>query len=378
MTRRVRRRMLGECVAPRPHGKEQMYVAWRDLRAARGRFGLIGAVVVLVTVLVGLVSGLAAGLARESTSAIADLPADRIVVAAPEPGEKASLMTSELTSAALDGWRAAPEVAEATPVTVASVRASGERRATVTVMGAPGGSRLAPDVASGRAVLSTGAADALGLTAGDAVRLGAAELTVAAVRGDASLSHVPVVWTVTDDVPSQGRSGDVAATFLAVTLADGHDVDTAALDAALGTSTTTVKGSLGTIGAFTSENGSLQMMQAFLLVISALVVGSFFTVWTVQRAGDVAVLRALGASTRLLLRDALGQALVVLLAGTGVGMVVVVGAGLGVRQVVPFVLSPATVLVPFAALVILGLAGAALAVRRVTSVDPLTALGSVR
>lgn len=354
-----------------------MYVAWRDLRAARGRFGLIGTVVVLVTVLVGLVSGLTAGLARESTSAIADLPADRIVLAAPEPGEKASLTTSELDAATVDAWRAVPGVADVTPVTVATTRATGERRTSVTVMGAPEGSAVAPGVAPGRVVLSESAAEDLGLAAGGTLTLGGAEFTVAAVEGDASLSHVPVVWTVPADVPAQGRADSVAATFLAVTLA-GDGLDTAAVDAGLGTSTTTVKGALRTIGAFTSENGSLQMMQAFLLVISALVVGSFFTVWTVQRAGDVAVLRALGASTRLLLRDALGQALVLLLAGTGVGMLLVVGLGAVIGNVVPFVLSPSTILVPFVALVVLGLAGAGLAVRRVTSVDPLTALGSAR
>ncbi len=69
-------------------------------------------------------------------------------------------------------------------------------------------------------------------------------------------------------------------------------------------------------------------MQVFLLAISALVVGAFFTVWTIQRAGDVAVLRALGASTRYLLRDAIGQAGVVLGVGVGVGTALAAGAGL--------------------------------------------------
>ena len=363
-------------MAPRPHGKEQMYVAWRDLRAARGRFGLIGAVVVLVTVLVGLVSGLTAGLARESTSAIADLPADHVVLEAPEVGEKASLTTSQLDAATVDAWRSVPGVSDVTPVSVVVTRGAGERRASVTVMGAPAGSAVAPSVSDGSVVLSEGAASDLRLAVGGTLTLGDRELTVGAIEGDASLSHVPVVWTTPGDVPAQGRAEAGSATFLALTTTG--DFDAAAADAGLGTSTTTVKGALRTIGAFTSENGSLQMMQSFLLVISALVVGSFFTVWTVQRSGDVAVLRALGASTRLLLRDALGQALVLLLAGTGLGTLVVVGLGAVIGNVVPFMLSTTTVLVPFGALVVLGLAGAALAVRRVTSVDPLTALGSAR
>lgn len=46
--------------------------------------------------------------------------------------------------------------------------------------------------------------------------------------------------------------------------------------------------------------------------------------------------------------------------------------------VLPFLLSPLTTLLPAAVMVILGLAGAAVALRTVTKADPLTALGSNR
>lgn len=45
---------------------------------------------------------------------------------------------------------------------------------------------------------------------------------------------------------------------------------------------------------------------------------------------------------------------------------------------VPFVLDGPTVLVPAAVLIALGTLGAGLSVRRITAVDPLTALGSAR
>jgi ABC-type dipeptide/oligopeptide/nickel transport system permease subunit len=41
-----------------------MFVAWRDMRFATGRFVLIGAVVTLITLLVGFLSGLTAGWRR--------------------------------------------------------------------------------------------------------------------------------------------------------------------------------------------------------------------------------------------------------------------------------------------------------------------------
>ncbi|SEQ95908.1 putative ABC transport system permease protein [Streptomyces radiopugnans] len=65
--------------------------------------------------------------------------------------------------------------------------------------------------------------------------------------------------------------------------------------------------SLSAIGSYTSEDGSLQLMRGFLFALSAPVVGAFCTVWTIQRSGDVAVLKALGASTEGLLKDVLAR-----------------------------------------------------------------------
>ena len=97
-----------------------------------------------------------------------------------------------------------------------------------------------------------------------------------------------------------------------------------------------------------------------------------------QRAGDIAVLKALGASTASLIRDSLGQASVVLVAGIAVGLAAVLGLGALAGQALPFVVSPLTTVAPAVALALLGLAGAAFALRSVTTSDPLTALGSNR
>lgn len=144
------------------------------------------------------------------------------------------------------------------------------------------------------------------------------------------------------------------------------------------TDTVTVAGSLGAIGSYSAENGSLQLMRGFLFAISVLVIGAFFTVWTIQRSGDIAVLKALGASTRYLLRDALGQAVVLLTAGTAIGAALAAAAGAVAAGTVPFVLDAGTVLFPAIVMIALGALGAALSIRRITSVDPLTALGSAR
>jgi putative ABC transport system permease protein len=112
--------------------------------------------------------------------------------------------------------------------------------------------------------------------------------------------------------------------------------------------------------------------------VSVVVVGSFFTVWTMQRAGDLAVVRAVGGIRGYLLRDALGQALLVLTLGAAAGAGVAVGLGVIAAKVVPFLLTPSTVVLLLAAMVAVGLLGAALSIRKITTVDPLTALGAAR
>lgn len=356
-----------------------MFVAWRDLRFARGRFVLMGGVIVLITMLVGLLSGLTSGLGRESTSAITGLNADRLVFARSADGP--SFGGSSVEQRQWLDWRTAPGVLDATPLGVAPGRATSTTGSlSVSVFGVEPGTTVdaaAHDVRPGEVVLSTGAAEELALVAGDAVSVGGEELRVAAVRGAASFSHTPVVWTSLGDWQRlAGRSTGVTPTATVVALRTGPSFDPAT--APTPEVVVTIEDSLSAIGAYTSENGSLQLIRGFLFVISAVVIGAFFTVWTIQRSGDIAVLKALGASDRYLVRDAVGQALVLLLLGSTVGALLAAGAGALAAQTVPFVLDPATLGLPLLAMVALGLLGAVLSVRRITSVDPLVALGSTR
>lgn len=343
----------------------------------------MGTVVVLITLLVGLLSGLTAGLARENTSAVTGLSADHLAFAAPPDGQSVSFTNSTVKESAWRSWAGQPGVEKAQPLGIRTIDAAavaGERTAAVSAFGVEPDGGLAPSgtpVGPGKVVLSVQVAEDLSARTGDRLRLGGAEVTVAAVAGDASYSHTPVVWTALADWQRLGADGAARATVIALTTTDGADL--AAGDRAAGTSTLTLDGSLTAIGSYQAENGSLQLMRGFLFAISALVIGAFFTVWTIQRSGDVAVLKALGASTPYLLRDALGQAVVMLAIGTGIGTALASGIGALVSGgAVPFVLEASTVLVPAAVMIALGAVGAALSIRRITAVDPLTALGSAR
>lgn len=363
-----------------------MFVAWRDLRFARGRFVLIGSVVALITLLVGFLAGLTGGLAAQNVSAVLDLPGDRLVLQQPSGGQP-SFGDSTIGRRAVAGWQAAPGVDAVVPVGIvqgrsaASGAAASQAAVGVALVGLPTGARSTPvtDLAPGRddqVGLSSGAAADLGVRAGDRITVTGTAYRVAVVGGDAWYSHTPVLAMTPEAWAAADRrlGGDGAPTVLAVSGSPDWD----AVAASTGTSAASPLASLTALETFRSEIGSLGLMIVMLFGVSALVVGAFFTVWTMQRAGDVAVLKALGASTGSLVRDALGQALVVLVLGVGVGMLAVVGLGALAGGALPFLLSPLTTVLPAAAMTVLGLAGAAVALRTVTAADPLTALGSNR
>ncbi|MFE2865329.1 ABC transporter permease [Embleya sp. NPDC059259] len=358
-----------------------MFVALRDLVFARGRFALMIVTVVLITALVGLVSGLTVGLGRANTSAVDALPADRLAFAAPASGEGISFADSAVDESQWRRWAEQPGVRSAAPLGIAMTRLGvGERTTAAAAFGVEPDGPLAPKaLAPGTVVLSRPLADALDVGVGARLTVGAdTSLTVAAVVSGSSYSHAPVAWTTLADWqplrPGPQRGGP-HATVIALDLAGAH---TSAADRAIGTKTTSIDDARSAIGSFTAENGSLQLMRGFLFAISALVVGAFFTVWTIQRAGDVAVLKALGAPTGYLLRDALGQAFVVLLVGTALGTGAAALFGAVAPAGVPFVVDASTTLFPAAVLILLGMVGAALAIRRVTAIDPHTALNNTR
>jgi len=374
-----------------------MFLAWHDLRHARGRFALVTSVVALITLLVALLAALTAGLGRASTSAVVDLPADRLAFSTPdEVGADPTFTQSQVTEEQWTAWAATDGVSWAQPLGVAPTRATSSgaagTTAAVTALGVEPGSPLLPEhpggtgpgsLVDGTVVLSHGAAEALAAVPGDDVTIAASTLAVVAVTAqDADLAHTPVVWITLADWQSVGAhatsstTGPVATVVALGLSASADPVALATADSRIGTTTLTLAGSRSAVGSYAAEHLSLTMMQVFLLVISALVVGVFFTVWTIDRGRDIAVVKALGGSTGYLVRDAIGQAAVVLVLGAAVGAGLATVTGLLAATVMPVVVAVSTVVVPAALLTVLGLVGATVSIARIATVEPHSALAA--
>jgi putative ABC transport system permease protein len=119
------------------------------------------------------------------------------------------------------------------------------------------------------------------------------------------------------------------------------------------------------------------MIQLFLVIVSAVVIGAFFTIWTIQRTKEIGLVKALGASSWYLMKDALGQALLLMLVSTavGLGLAIAIGKGLIEGTAFPFMFEGGMVASSMLLLIVAGLIGAAFAIRQINAVDAMIALG---
>ncbi|HEU4566412.1 MAG TPA: FtsX-like permease family protein [Marmoricola sp.] len=359
----------------------------------------MGTVVALIAILMVLLSGLSVGLVNDGVSGLKKLPVTSF--AFQHGVSKDAAFTRSLVDAkAVESWRHQPGVAAASPFGNTLANATTERGVDIdlALFGVEPHSWLAPRAtngaqlaANGTVLLSSTAREA-GVHLGDVVTVAPAGNTLKVagfLDGQHTFGHVDVgyvplrAWQEiragvrpAEKVPSRVYD---EVTAVAVRAAPGSTVDLAAGDKAAGTSSLTLKQSFGASPGFTAETSTLNLIQGFLYAISALVVGAFFTVITIHRRQEIAVLRAIGASTASLLRDSLAQSLVLLLLATGVGVGAGVLAGAAIAgSPMPFQLDAPPIAAATAALIALGMVGAAVAVLRITRVDSLTALGGNR
>lgn len=376
-----------------------MFLALRELVFARGRFTLMGSVVALIAILMVLLSGLSVGLVNDGVSGLKELPVSAFSFQEGTSTDGAFSRSAVDVTAAED-WRERPGVEDATPFGNTLVNAKTDRDVDIdlALFGVAPDSWLAPHATNG-ARLNDRATVLLGQNAEDAgVRLGdtvvldqlGTPLTVAGfLEGQHTFGHVDVGYLdlrTWQEIRAGVRQGETApahtyeqATAIALRAAPGADLDLAAGDEAVGTTSLTLEESFGASPGYTAETSTLDLIQVFLYAISALVVGAFFTVVTIQRRQEIAVLRAMGASTARLLLDSLAQSLILLVAASAVGVGLGVAAGAAISGTpMPFELDLASIAVAAAGLVLLGVIGAGVAVLRITRVDPLTALGGSR
>jgi putative ABC transport system permease protein len=364
-----------------------MFLALRDLRVARGRFVLVGVVIGLVALLTTVLSGLANGLVDDGISGLRALPLTHLAL---QGGAESSFSRSTLTDKNLDPWKELAAKSggdvEVSPLGVSffnAKRANGDT-IDIALFGVEPGTFLTPRSDAQAALNGTPGLvlshefEAEGVKVGDQLTIVGVDTTlpVLGFTYAGSYGHVDIAFSSLATWQSLVYGDNARGRFSAIAVRTEGDASFAAVDKAAGTEVETKEAAYAGSPGFSAESATMTLIRGFLLVISALIVGAFFTVWTIQRTHQIGLLKALGASNGYVLRDALGQLAIVLVSAVLVGAAIALGVGALVPEEVPFSLEATPIVTSVLALVLLGMAGSLVAVRRITSVDPIVALSS--
>jgi len=377
-----------------------MFIALHDLAYARGRFALMALVIALIAFLMTFLTGLAAGLIKNNISGLMELDATHIAF---EYDDKPTYRNTMIERSQWEQWAGHPGVASMEPLghTVFTARTQKDDPLELVLWGLRPGSHIEPVVTEGRqlgetedgVIISRLLAERDGVEIGDRITLDRVltEVEVIGITDELNIGHIPIVYAplpkwqeATYGPPGGAPPGeklpDIVFDFvsvLALTLDDSLTADQVAeIDEQFETTTLDRAAFYAASTGYLEEVRTVQIIQLFLFVISAVVIGAFFSIWTIQRTKEIGLVKALGASNGYLLKDALGQALLLLIAGVAVGL----GLGLWSGQAFmesgrPFMFEVDKLVQAMLLLMIAGIAGAALSIRRITGVDPIIALG---
>ncbi|NIK76475.1 putative ABC transport system permease protein [Paenibacillus castaneae] len=364
-----------------------MFLALRELKYSKGRYGLIGLIMVLVAWLTFIVSGLANGLSSDNASILKNMDADYFVL---QSDSEHKLTRSALPVEKLDEVRQLNGDIQAEPLsqTMLSVYQTGSnKKIDIAVFAIEPEGTLMPSITEGQnmaandEIVVDSSLKEKGIKLGDTIGdkdLGI-EWKVVGFTKNQKFSHTPVVFMdiqYFSDLMQASMGKKVASYNSIVIKSDSVNKDTLQknlTDAEVITKQEAVQG----IPGFKEEQGSLTMMIAFLIVIAAFIQAVFFYVITLQKISQFGVLKAIGAKTSYLATNLVGQVLLLAIVAVAISIGLTFGVSAILPESMPFELGTDILSQYSGLLILVSIIGALLSLNRIAKVDAIEAIGRV-
>lgn len=357
-----------------------MFLAIKEMRYSKVRYGLIVGIMFLVSFVVFTLSGLATGLANEFKQAADDWQADEIVLSA---DANKGFAASQLNR----GDLAQVDAKEKAPIGLYNGAISEKgNKIDITVFGTDQKASLLPKVTKGSSftkdneiIVSQNLADK-GYHIGDKVKIGKLDtkLTVVGIFPETYFTVTPVAYTNLDTWTHIKFNGtpyqnDDAKPLNAI-VTKGSDT-TAKNDGSTDLQKITMTDFIESLPGYSAQNLTLNAMIYFLFVIVAAVVGIFMYVITLQKTSIFGVMKAQGISNSFIARSIIAQAFTVGVMGVLGAFVLAYGMSFVLPDAMPFLVQFPQWTLYSIILIIVAVLGGLFSIRTVTKVDPITAIG---
>ncbi len=361
-----------------------MSLPLKEMRRRPSRFIVATVVLSFLATLLMFLGGLLDGLYLGATGAIRSQQADAIVYSSTALD---SFVRSRITPVERTAVESAPGVEAVGGIGFSLLGATVPAQADLVDV-AVAGYELAPRGVPEPPADFEGVADTRledqGVRKGDTLLVGPASvpITVIGFVDDTSYLLQGSLWvnlTTWREVQNQNRpDAAVAGDVVQALVVRGSGDLPAAIDAATGGATHTLSlddAVLAIPGVEQQRATFNQIIYTTLFVVLA-VVGLFFSLLTLERLGLYGVLKAIGASTKRLFAGVVLQAVLVAVLAFVIGSLLSIGAAAALPAEVPLQLTPARFLSTFIGLLVAAVLGSAISLRKVTKVDPASAIGA--
>lgn len=372
-----------------------MFLALKEIMHSKMKFSMIVAIFVLVAWLVFILSGLGNGLSTLAASSFQNMKADYVVF---EQGSQSSMSKSLLSEQLVAEAEQLPDVVAASPMGATMATAlkgdsnKNEDKVDIAILGILPGSFLEPKVIEGERLSSDNPTGVIvnktmkddGFKLGDTFQLDGSTqaLTIIGFVEDQTYNHLSSVFvpmsewrTITFAAPgsNKGIEDPVNAIML-----QGKHIDADVMNGKLADTDTVTRGAaIYGMPGYKEETGSILMMLGFLLAISALVLGVFFYVMTMQKTNQFGIMKAIGARNGFLSKAIVSQVVVLSLASIVIGVLLTYGTAAVMPKGMPFDLKTDLVVMYSIILLVIAVLSSLVSVRKISKIDPLKALGRV-
>ena len=295
-----------------------MHLAWKEMKRNKSKFLIVGAVVFLISFLTFMISGLANGLSQDNAALIKNLPDGTFYMT--EKAEETYTM-SQIDQGLQKDVLEEFDKSAALSIQMGFVNDQEEKQHSVAFVTSTA-SELFPNVEPGEIVLDESLREE-GLKVGDVLTNSQLDgtFTVKGFVEQAKFSHAPVAFINPDNYSEMYRTDTMQLLF--VPTEESKEIS--------GLQAFSSADLLNTIPSYSAEQLSLNMIVAFLFVISGMLIGIFFYMMNVQKFGLYGILKAIGLKTSVLFKIMWTQ----MLAVTTMALVLAVILSQGFQLIAP-------------------------------------------
>lgn len=369
-----------------------MFLSPREMLHSRLRTVMILAIIALIAWLVFLLSGLANGLSNDNGATLRRIDADAVVL---QEDVRFYMHRSILPMSTGDEIRALDGVDDVSPIghlTVTVLSEDEQERIDATILGVdPEGFVVAKPVegvslagAPEGSILVDKSFSRQGVSVGDTITVtpSGEEMTVAGFVDGEKYNHLPVIYMPIETwqalkFRTEAESGGIDNPVSGFVVRGDEGVVAGINDAVTGVEAGSRQDAIEALPGYSAEMGTVRMILVFLFLIASLVMAAFFYIITLQKTSQFGILKALGAQTRTLATDLIGQVALLTVVGAFIGAALANIIAALIPATVPFYLDNGLVLGYSIALIVVAIVGALFSAMRIARVDPLIAIGRV-